>query len=65
MKFSLFIILLIILQHCSFDTKTGIWENNNEISSIEDDRFEDFKTLFTEQETFNQLISPPKNYVAT
>ena len=31
MKVFLITIFVLILSHCSFDNKTGIWKNNNEI----------------------------------
>ena len=52
------IILTVTLLSCSFDTKTGIWENSNIDSTINDNRFKDFETLYTEQKSFNQIIDP-------
>ena len=52
------IILTVTLLSCSFDTKTGIWENSNIDSKINDNRFKDFETLYTEQKSFNQIIDP-------
>lgn len=52
------IILTVTLLSCSFDTKTGIWENSNIDSTISDNRFKDFETLYTEQKSFNQIIDP-------
>tara|TARA_X000001036_G_scaffold301749_1_gene280835 strand:- start:306 stop:1631 length:1326 start_codon:yes stop_codon:yes gene_type:complete len=57
----LFIILLFILNHCSFDNKTGIWKNSSIIDIEKKKRFEDFKTLYTEEKTFNSIIEPPEN----
>ena len=34
MKKIIIFITILILAHCSFDNKTGIWQNNNEISFI-------------------------------
>ena len=54
----LLIILIVTLLSCSFDTKTGIWENSNIANVINDDRFKDFETLYTEQKTFNEIVEP-------
>ena len=50
-KFYLFFIF-VILSNCSFDTKTGIWINNNENFNVKEDRFKDFKELFTQDKLF-------------
>ena len=56
-KFYLFFIF-VILSNCSFDTKTGIWINNNENFNVKEDRFKDFKELFTQDKLFNKTIDP-------
>ena len=55
-----FLIAVLFLSHCSFDNKTGIWKNSNEIDLIKKNRFENFETLYAEQKSFNNII-PPKN----
>ena len=61
MKRFFIITLIIILSNCSFDTKTGIWENNNVVNKKNIDRFKDFETLYTEEKTFNRIIKPRNN----
>ena len=57
----IFIILLLLLNQCSFDNKTGIWQNSSTIDTKKKKRFEDFKTLYTEEKAFNSIIEPPEN----
>ena len=61
MKRFFIITLIITLSNCSFDTKTGIWENNNIVNKKNIDRFKDFETLYTEEKTFNRIIKPRNN----
>ena len=61
MKLYLISILLIILSSCSFDNKTGIWKNENQIVDKKDDKFKEFETLYTKTKLFNSLIQPRKN----
>ncbi len=61
MKKILTIILLIFLQHCSFDDKTGIWKTENTIKNKDDIRFDGFEKLFDEEKTFNIIKIPPNN----
>ena len=61
MKIFLTSILLIILSSCSFDNKTGIWKNSNEVNSKKEERFKDFETLYTETKLFDSLIEPKNN----
>ena len=61
MKIFLTSILLIILSSCSFDNKTGIWQNRDEINSKKEDRFKGFETLYTETKSFDSIIEPGNN----
>ena len=61
MKFFFILVFLVILTSCSFDNKTGIWQNSNEASSKKDDRFKDFETLYTETKSFESIIAPDNN----
>ncbi len=45
MKFISFLFLLIFLQNCSFDNRSGIWKNENIISNKDDNIFKEFKKL--------------------
>ena len=60
MKIFLTSILLIVLSSCSFDNKTGIWENSSESNSKEE-KFKDFETLYAQTKSFNSLIEPKNN----
>ena len=55
-----FLLAILFLSHCSFDNKTGIWKNSNEVDLSKKNRFENFETLYAEQKSFNDII-PPKN----
>ena len=57
-----FLFLFIILQHCSFDNKSGIWQNENDIQK-KDSVFKDFKKLSTTKDFFNEKIEIKKNYL--
>ena len=61
MKLFLTSILLIIISSCSFDNKTGIWKNSNEVNSKTENRFEGFETLYSQTKSFNSLIEPKNN----
>ena len=43
MKLFYLLIVLFILNSCSFDDKSGIWQNENQVSKKEDFVFKDFK----------------------
>ena len=64
MKFFV-LILIIFLSHCSFDNKTGIWENSNKASKTKESKFKDFKTIYAIEESFNKKILPNKNLKIT
>ena len=55
MKFINTIIILIFLVSCSFDDKSGIWNNENSISK-NNNEFKEFKTLSSSSITFNEII---------
>ena len=59
MKLLYSLIILLILNSCSFDNKTGIWKNNNEILVKKDSNekiLKDFKTLSISRELFDKEI---------
>jgi outer membrane protein assembly factor BamB len=56
-----FLIAALLLSHCSFDNKTGIWKNSNEVDLVNKNRFENFETLYTQQKSFNNIIPPTNN----
>ena len=53
------LIILLFLQNCSFDDKTGIWENERSASlnSSKNKIFEGFKKIAISEETFNKVIA--------
>ncbi len=56
MKFFYFFVILIFFVGCSFDEKSGIW-NNNEIKSNEDkNQFKDFKKISSSNDFFDKII---------
>ena len=64
MKLLFIFLLFIIIQHCSFDNKSGIWSNDqNQSDSIDKNIiFKDFKTLIPDERSFNKIINLEKNF---
>lgn len=62
MKSFYIVVLLLFFNSCSFDNKTGIWDNENEISLKEKKLFSDFKDISSTQEKFNKRIDLDTNY---
>ena len=65
MKLFFIIIIFIFFHSCSFDNKTGIWKNNNDISNKikkETDAFKDFKDISSSKESFNEEILINKEF---
>jgi outer membrane protein assembly factor BamB len=63
MKFANILIFLLFIQNCSFDNKTGIWEENDNISNTEKQEvFKDFKTLSSHNDPFEKIINIKKNF---
>ena len=52
--------LLLTLLNCSFDNKTGIWNNETKVTKKED-RFKKFEALIIEKKTFNEVIPSAQN----
>ena len=55
------LIIYTFLISCSFDNKSGIWKNNDDIK-IKENPFKDFKKLYTEDQKFNKIIKPSNNF---
>ena len=55
------LIFVLSLSNCSFDDKTGIWKNSNEISKKNKNELSDFKKIYTEQKLFSEIIFPKNN----
>lgn len=62
MKLFLALTIIILLQSCSFDNKTGIWKNDNQVTKKSNDIFKEFTTLSTETEVFKKIQPIKKNY---
>ena len=51
-------VILFFFSSCSFDTKSGIWKNENiPDNSIENIVFKDFQKITSSKKNFNQKIS--------
>ncbi len=61
MKILSILIFFLFLLNCSFDDKTGIWQNSNDISKKNKNELSDFKKIYTEQKLFNEIIPPENN----
>ena len=55
MKIYFLIFIFIFLQNCSFDDKSGIWNNSDNIVKTKS-VFQDFKKLSSTQQPFNKTI---------
>lgn len=62
MKSFYIIVIILFLNSCSFDNKTGIWNNENEVSIKEKKIFSDFKNISSTREKFNKKIDLDINY---
>ena len=62
MKLVTGLIILLFLNNCSFDNKSGIWENEKQISSKKTDLTKDFEIFETSREKFNKTINFDNNY---
>ena len=61
MKKLILILFIFLSSHCSFDNKSGIWENSDTIDVKKENRFKDFETLYTKEKSFNKIIAANKN----
>lgn len=62
MKIYYFFIIFLFFIGCSFDNKTGIWENNDISIEKKTDQLSDFKNLSVSSETFSQIIKIDEKY---
>ena len=60
MKIFLTAIFFLFLSNCSFDNKTGIWQNTNDTKSKKTNKFKDFKKIKSKDIFFNDIIKPDK-----
>ena len=57
MKFFFILAIFVLLQNCSFDKKSGIWENEDQIINKKENKlFKEFEDLNNEQKIFNKII---------
>ena len=58
MKLYFILLITFLLTNCSFDNKTGIWQNeqNQQKKEKEEDIFKDFKTISSFEDSFNKTI---------
>lgn len=57
MKLFFALIILILLNNCSFDNKSGVWKNTNDaFNDSENQIFKDFKRISSEIEIFDKII---------
>ena len=63
MKLFYVLIISIFFFSCSFDNKTGIWENENKvIKKGENNIFKDFKKITFSEEVFDKIITLDKKF---
>ena len=62
MKLFSILIIFILSYGCSFDNKTGIWNNENNVSKVKTDLFEEFETLSSSNLFFDKIIPIEENY---
>ncbi len=62
MKIIYIFTLSLALLSCSFDTKTGIWKNTNEVTNEKYNSFSDFKTFSLNNTSFDEIIPINKNF---
>jgi len=62
MKLFTSLLILIFLQNCSFDNKSGIWNSDATISKKEKDLFKDFEALNVSSQEFKKIIPIQKDF---
>tara|TARA_B100000941_G_scaffold123587_1_gene87305 strand:- start:1616 stop:2941 length:1326 start_codon:yes stop_codon:yes gene_type:complete len=62
MKIFLLYFFFILFNNCSFDNKSGIWKNENNIDKNQKDTFKQFKNVSTSIDPFTEIIEIKKNY---
>ena len=64
MKFILIFFFTFLLQNCSFDNKSGIWENER-TSTKKNSVFKDFKPINISNKSFQKIIPIKKDFKFT
>ena len=62
MNFFLVLIFLLFLNSCSFDNKTGIWENEGISNTKDKEIFKDFKKISISEEVLNKEVLLKKDF---
>ena len=62
MKLFYLLVILVFLNQCSFDNKTGIWKNENNITDEKNKVFDQFKTFSSTTNIYNKELIADKNY---
>ena len=63
MKLTFVFLISLLILSCSFDNKTGIWNNNSIISKNDSKFFEDFKQIGVREASFNEIIELKKKFI--
>ena len=63
MKFVFSVLIIIFLQNCSFDNKSGIWKNENSITKKDDEFFKDFENINFSNQEFEKIIPIKNNFL--
>tara|TARA_B100001057_G_scaffold496688_1_gene598774 strand:- start:180 stop:1505 length:1326 start_codon:yes stop_codon:yes gene_type:complete len=63
MKLFFVLIILLFINNCSFDNKSGIWKNEKFANNKDSNLFNDFKTLGINTDNFNEEISLSKKLI--
>ena len=64
MRFFIFFLIFSGLYACSFDDKSGIWQNQNKILTNKNDQFKDFKKISLSTKRFNkEIILDKKSHI--
>lgn len=62
MNFFFSILITILLYSCSFDQKSGIWKNENQISKEDSKIFKEFKNISFIQNQYKEIVKLDKNF---
>ena len=59
----IFFIILIFLNNCSFDNKSGIWSSDEKLVKKNLDLLNEFKTLTYDKKIFNKVIDINQDFI--
>ena len=62
MKFFFAVLILFFFQNCSFDNKSGIWDDSKKTFNKEKDVFKEFKKISPSIKPFEEIIPIAKNF---